>query len=32
MTSPTLVADEPLGAGMREPIDRNGAFPRLNEE
>jgi thioredoxin reductase (NADPH) len=23
---------EPLGAGMAEPIDRNGAFPRLTEE
>jgi thioredoxin reductase (NADPH) len=26
------VAAEPLGAGMAEPIDRNGAFPRLTEE
>jgi thioredoxin reductase (NADPH) len=32
MTGPTLVADEPLGAGLAEPLDRNGAFPRLNEE
>jgi thioredoxin reductase (NADPH) len=23
---------EPLGAGMAEPVDRNGAFPRLTEE
>jgi thioredoxin reductase (NADPH) len=23
---------EPLGAGMDEPLDRNGAFPRLTEE
>ena len=23
-------AAEPLGAGMAEPVDRNGAFPRLN--
>ena len=25
-------ASEPLGAGMEEPPDRNGAFPRLTEE
>jgi thioredoxin reductase (NADPH) len=27
-----VATDEPLGAGMAEPIDRNGAFPRLTEE
>jgi thioredoxin reductase (NADPH) len=32
MSTPSLVADEPLGAGMAEPVDRNGAFPRLNAE
>jgi thioredoxin reductase (NADPH) len=32
MTAPSLVAGEPLGAGMGEPVDRNGAFPRLNED
>ncbi len=32
MTGSPLVADEPLGAGMAEPLDRNGAFPRLNAE
>ncbi len=26
------MTDEPIGAGMAEPIDRNGAFPRLTEE
>ena len=23
---------EPLGAGFEEPVDRNGAFPRLGDE
>jgi hypothetical protein len=23
---------EPLGAGVEEPVDRNGAFPRLGDE
>ncbi len=32
MTTEPLVTAEPLGAGMAEPIDRNGAFPRLTEE
>ena len=32
MTAEPLLTAEPLGAGMREPIDRNGAFPRLNGE
>jgi thioredoxin reductase (NADPH) len=32
MTPPALTADEPLGAGMTEPVDRNGAFPRLTEQ
>jgi thioredoxin reductase (NADPH) len=32
MTGPTLLAGEPLGAGMAEPADRNGAFPRLDED
>ena len=32
MTGPSLVTGEPLGAGMAEPADRNGAFPRLNAQ
>jgi thioredoxin reductase (NADPH) len=32
MTAESLMTTEPLGAGMAEPIDRNGAFPRLTEE
>jgi thioredoxin reductase (NADPH) len=32
MTTGPLMTDEPLGAGLAEPIDRNGAFPRLTEE
>jgi thioredoxin reductase (NADPH) len=32
MTASTTLAGEPLGAGMPEPIDRNGAFPRLTGE
>jgi thioredoxin reductase (NADPH) len=32
MTTESLTTDQPLGAGMPEPIDRNGAFPRLTED
>ncbi len=31
-TTESLTTAEPLGAGMAEPIDRNGAFPRLTDE
>ncbi len=30
MSGQSSLAGEPLGAGMAEPVDRNGAFPRLN--
>ncbi|MBV9802502.1 MAG: FAD-dependent oxidoreductase [Solirubrobacterales bacterium] len=29
---PPLITAEPLGAGMAEPVDRNGAFPRLTAD
>jgi thioredoxin reductase (NADPH) len=32
VTGPPVIADEPLGAGLAEPVDRNGAFPRLGED
>jgi len=32
MTIEPLTAGEPLGVGMDEPVDRNGAFPRLTDE
>jgi thioredoxin reductase (NADPH) len=32
MTSGPVITGEPLGAGMAEPVDRNGAFPRLTAE
>jgi thioredoxin reductase (NADPH) len=32
MTSSPVSTGEPIGAGMAEPIDRNGAFPRLTDE
>jgi thioredoxin reductase (NADPH) len=32
MTTEPITTTEPLGFGMPEPIDRNGAFPRLTEE
>lgn len=32
MTTEPLATSEPLGAGMAEPVDRNGAFPRLTDE
>ena len=32
MTTEPLTTAEPLGSGVAEPPDRNGAFPRLTEE
>ncbi|HJS92740.1 MAG TPA: cyclic nucleotide-binding domain-containing protein, partial [Solirubrobacteraceae bacterium] len=32
MTASATLAGEPLGAGMVEPTDRNGAFPRLTDD
>jgi thioredoxin reductase (NADPH) len=32
MTTEPMTTNEPLGAGLAEPVDRNGAFPRLTGE
>ena len=32
MSSGRPAAGEPLGVGVEEPPDRNGAFPRLDDE
>jgi thioredoxin reductase (NADPH) len=32
VSTDVLITEEPLGAGLAEPPDRNGAFPRLTEE
>ncbi|MBV9605510.1 MAG: FAD-dependent oxidoreductase [Solirubrobacterales bacterium] len=32
MTSGPVLTSEPLGAGLAEPVDRGGAFPRLTSE